>query len=58
MCEPSDEAALAEGINNILTLNESDKENIIDKGLKRAEEFHVNKITRQYEQMFTEVLDK
>ena len=58
MCEPSDEAALAEGINHILSLSESERENIIENGLKRAEEFHVNKITRQYEQMFTEVLDK
>src|SRR5699024_12805061 len=58
MCEPSNEAALAEGIKHILSLSESERENIIENGLKRAEEFHVNKITRQYEQMFTEVLDK
>lgn len=58
MCEPSDEVALAEGISHILSLSGSEREKIIEKGLKRAEEFHVNKIIRQYEQMFTEVLDK
>src|SRR5699024_4491308 len=58
MCEPSDAAALAAGINHIFELSDSEREDIIEKGLERAEEFHVNKITRQYEQMFTEVLEK
>lgn len=58
MCEPSDAAALAAGINHIFALSDSEREDIIEKSLKRAEEFHVNKITRQYEQMFTEVLGK
>ena len=58
MCEPSDEKALAAGINHIFTLSDGERAGIIEKGLKRAEEFHVNKIIRQYEQMFTEVLDK
>lgn len=58
MCEPSDETALAAGINHIFALSGSERESVIEKGLKRAEEFHVNKITRQYEQMFTEVLEK
>lgn len=58
MCEPSDAAALADGITHMMALSGSETDKIIEKGLKRAEEFHVNKITRQYEQMFTDVLEK
>ncbi len=58
MSEPSDAEALAENIIYMLKLDKGKREEIIEKGLRRAETFHAEKIVKQYEKMFTDVLEK
>ncbi|SOC41230.1 glycosyltransferase [Salinicoccus kekensis] len=58
MCEPSDPEALAESISYMLKLDEAKRQAIIEKGLRRAGMFHAEKIVKQYERMFTDVLKK
>lgn len=58
MCEPSDEAELAEKIFHMLTLSGEERDAVIEKGIARANEFHVDEIVGQYEKMFMKTLEK
>lgn len=58
MCGPSEPKALAESISCMLKVDDGKREAIIEKGLRRAEMFHADKIVKQYERMFKDVLKK
>lgn len=57
LCEIGNPNDMAEKIEEILTLNDNERKAIIQKGLKRVNEFHAKKIVKQYEDMFIEVIE-
>lgn len=49
---------LASSIYEVLTLSDEDKARIITKGIKRANDFDVKKIVKQYEDVFRQIGEK
>ncbi len=52
LCKTGDADDMAEKITNTLNLDEEKIEEIIDNGIRRANEFHARKIVKEYEETF------
>jgi glycosyltransferase involved in cell wall biosynthesis len=52
LCEMGDTGDMAEKIIHALTLEPEKLQEIIDKGIRRANEFHARKIVKEYEETF------
>lgn len=57
ICEVGNADDMADKIMNVLTLDEIERNLMIEKGLHRANEFDAPIIVKQYENIFTQVLD-
>ncbi|GAB3063546.1 glycosyltransferase [Salinicoccus sesuvii] len=58
MCPRSDSVKLADKICSMLLLSDEEQRDIVEKGIERANHFHVDKIVRQYENMFLHILEE
>ncbi|GAB3058551.1 glycosyltransferase [Virgibacillus ainsalahensis] len=58
MCETGNAAELAEKMDHMLDMSEEEQDKVIAKGISRANEFHVNTIVKQYEEMFIQTFDQ
>lgn len=58
LCEVGNHEEMALKILEILTLHKNDIKVITEKGLQRVQRFSVQEIVQQYEQTFTEIIDK
>lgn len=56
LCEVGHSEQMANQIYQILTLTKEEKNHLVEKGIKRAEDFDAKKIVKQYEQTFLETL--
>lgn len=56
MCDVGDDKEIAAQIVNVLQYDETEHEQIVEKGKQRANTFSVKQIVRQYEQTFLEIL--
>lgn len=56
LVEVGDDVALAKKLSKALTLTEAEREEIITKGKKRANQFSATKIVTHYERMFESIL--
>lgn len=52
-----DVSGMAENIVEVLTLNEADRTEMIEKGYRRASEFNAKTIVKQYEETFNQTFD-
>ncbi|MFA1821456.1 glycosyltransferase [Virgibacillus oceani] len=57
LCEMGDADDMAEKIINTLKLESNKTQEIIDKGIRRANEFHARKIVKQYEEVFIQTFE-
>lgn len=57
LCNVNDVDDIANKIQQTLLLSEDEKNELIQKGYERASDFDVNKIIKQYEKLFLEIID-
>lgn len=57
ICEVGNADEMAKKIKNVLTLDETERNLMIEKGLRRANDFDAPIIVKQYENIFTQVLN-
>lgn len=58
ICPPSDVVKLADKICSMLLLSDGERSRIAEKGIERANHFHVDEIVKQYESMFLDILEE
>jgi glycosyltransferase involved in cell wall biosynthesis len=58
LCEIGDAGDMAGKIIDTLTLDQNKTQEIIDKGIRRANEFHARKIVKEYEEAFIQTFEQ
>jgi len=58
LCEIGDAGDMAGKIIDTLTLDQNKTQEIIDKGIRRANEFHARKIVKEYEETFIQTFEQ
>ncbi|SHF76126.1 glycosyltransferase [Ornithinibacillus halophilus] len=54
LCEVGNADNMADAIYEVLTIDDSQREQMVQKGLKRAQEFNAQDIVKQYEEVFVQ----
>ena len=58
LCEVGNEIDLSKKIYEILTVNDNERAKLVQKGYLRAKQFDAKKITKQYERIFIETIER